>query len=346
MTNFIIRFLFFVFTLNQVQDSSSNSIIDANCPVGYLLNRTLNACIKTTPGTIRPFICSNGMITISKRPIEGELIASIQRPAEVSCSDAYSWSGTECVRQTISSPECLNHDRFGNGSCQRIENGFCSRMYRQIGQECVRIVEHNPVCENDEEIEGNRCVRKVLPTCPHGYSLTNGYCQKYSHTSCRLGYDKRDGDGSKCYKTIKGAIQCQPDYRWNGDRCAQTYQPHCTDSKRFNGIDQCIGHSTEPPTYKCRREEEILIGERLCSRCPANTVKVNENCKARPTCQEGYCLIGDQCYGCGPGCPLGYEMVNDLCKKIGVDECPSACRLICTSLSYCDNRVCPTRCRR
>lgn len=171
------------------------------------------------------------------------------------------------------------------------------------------------------------------PTCPEGYNVLGGRCEKVTNTShfytCPSGYTL---NGTTCSKSIStgSSWSCHNGGSLSGSTCTQQYSTspstYCSSPSAYN-CSQAIGYPT--CRWTCRSNSGggsysvTTAGQR---NCPINTSWTGSVCNgmktytASRTCPSGYDLSGTTCYkteniSASLNCPSDYIWIGSVCEK-------------------------------
>lgn len=296
-----------------------------SCPEGYQLNGTncINVTISCPPN--------------SKLDANNQCVQIICNPVPAKCLDGYELINGKCyeirtptceegkvlVNRTVCVLPCEVFEavcpagtHLDNGWCVGLDisqpvRPFCSDGYSLQNNWCVKLVSNprcqvvNPRCQPGYVLLNNECVKKII-SCPNGFQLFNNTCLQEV---------------------------CPTGSVWNGNSCVIVSTP--IESECLPGFvmlqGECVPEvTTRPPNVNAQCPDGYVLRDGLCYHTtiiggPDQPI-INVNVK--PTCDNGYVLIGAWCVPRNnttplPTCPEGYYIRNGTCHQNGIAPyCP------------------------
>lgn len=269
-------------------------------------------------------------------------------PAETLCIEGFVWDGVQCSKTVTEDPNCPEtYNLSADGVCEHIVQGFCPSDYELINGQCLSDFELAVQCPIDYNWNGNFCIHTV-PSCPNGYNLSNGVCEKVISGYCPLNTVLSDG---KCVQHQLLNVQCPAGYAWNGNRCTHMYTVTCMDG--FTLVNnKCVKVATAEPIYVCPNGTKLIgnqcigLSKPQTPSCPDDYQWEQETHQCTivpqlPTCLEGFYLKNNICENNStivPSCPDLYKYENGKCVSSShVPLCPDHFNL--TKDNWCESNM-------
>lgn len=227
-------------------------------------------------------------------------------PIKPVCEPFFEWNGQECYQVLSNQPDCpVGHNLTANGQCVSVLQALCQENYYQNGDFCVGLLEAPVVCPDNYYWDGTVCLYRIIPSCPTGFVLNNGYCEIFDSGSCPSGTLM---ENFKCIGHHQVEIQCDYGYIFDGSNCVNSTNG-CEDG--FNLINNvCEKYIIKSPDFEC----------------PPRTQMIGNQCvSVELICPKGYTLIESVCVEqittkndsvIAPNCTIGYQLVGCECVKI------------------------------
>lgn len=298
----------------------------ARCPEGQSLDAYSRACKITITTTEQK--CPFAIETVAVQ--RTSIVATSQSspmPAETTCSEGFTWNGWQCLELISVEAECAEHYHFVDGTCQSIQQGYCPENFQLIDSQCIYKSEINVQCPNDHTWDGEMCVH-TIPSCPNGYSLTDGVCQKTTSGYCPSNTKLVNG---VCVLRETSNVQCTAGFDWNGSDCVHSVYYRCEAGYQLLS-GRCVKEVTHSPIYNCPNGTRLsgTMCIPLQNFCPIGYSYSNEECVVISLCPPGFVHKDNRCVRskCPPNrpshlpvlptCPEGYVLLNRTCFKYSV----------------------------
>lgn len=298
----------------------------ARCPEGQYLDAYSRTCKITITTTEQKCPFAVESVAVQRTSIVATSQSS-PMPAETTCSEGFTWNGWQCLELISVEAECAENYHFIDGTCQSIQQGYCPDNFQLIGSQCIYKSEINVQCPLNHTWDGEMCVH-TIPSCPYGYSLTNGVCQKTTSGYCPSNTQLVNG---VCVLRETSNVQCTTGFDWNGSECVHSVYYKCDAGYQLlNG--RCVKEVTHSPIYNCPNGTRLsgTMCIPLQDFCPIGYSYSNEECVVISLCPPGFVHKDNRCVRskCPPSrpshlpvlptCPDGYVLLNRTCFKYSV----------------------------
>lgn len=298
----------------------------ARCPEGQQLDAYSRTCKITIMTTEQKCPFAMESVAVQRASIVATS-QSIPMPAETTCNEGYTWNGWQCIELISVEAQCAENYHFVDGTCQSIRQGYCPDNFQLIDSQCIYKSEINVQCPLNHTWDGEMCVH-TIPSCPYGYSLTGGVCQKTSSGYCPSNTQLVNG---VCVLRETSSVQCSDGFDWNGSECVHSVYYRCDAGYQLlNG--RCVKEVTHSPIYNCPNGTRLsgTMCIPLQNFCPIGYSYSNEECVVISLCPPGFVHKDNRCVRskCPPNrpnylpvlptCPEGYVLLNRTCFKYSV----------------------------
>lgn len=298
----------------------------ARCPEGQYLDAYSRTCKMTITTTEQKCPFAIESVAVQRSSIVATSQSS-PMPAETTCSEGFTWNGWQCLELISVEAQCAENYHFVDGTCQSIQQGYCPENFQLIDSQCIYKSEINVECPYNHTWDGEMCVH-TIPSCPNGYSLMYGACQKTTSGYCPSNTKLVNG---VCVLRETSRVQCTAGFDWNGSECVHSVYYRCDAGYQLlNG--RCVKEVTHSPIYNCPNGTRLsgTMCIPLQNFCPIGYSYSNEECVVISLCPPGFVHKDNRCVRskCPPNrpshlpvlptCPEGYVLLNRTCFKYSV----------------------------